>query len=285
MAKTVLPGGRTSTRQRRADARPASRHAHPVTQWRGAVSARRWGVDEIRHDARRPTGRPVGRSTMCCHVPFPITRRTRTRTYAHAISCYLSHADARADARASSRTGRLSPTPSTHREPRPPRKTDMVKPHNGMPAGEVTDVTWRKSRRSNPSGNCVELATLPDGQGIALRNSRDPQGPALLFTPSRNRGFRPGCPGWRFRRSSDVMPLCGVTKCTGASTHNHGVEASPLYGFTLGSWHAYAKVHDVLVSRHREIASADPPEPARTLVGTAAPADGLRQKRIRRSGT
>lgn len=40
---------------------------------------------------------------------------------------------------------------------------------------------WQKSRRSNPSGNCVELARLPEG-GIALRNSRDPGGPVLVYT-------------------------------------------------------------------------------------------------------
>jgi Domain of unknown function (DUF397) len=40
-------------------------------------------------------------------------------------------------------------------------------------------VTWRKSRHSNPSGNCVELAGLADGT-VAIRNSRHPAGPALL---------------------------------------------------------------------------------------------------------
>jgi hypothetical protein len=58
----------------------------------------------------------------------------------------------------------------------------MTQPYNGMPAGQLTTVTWQKSRRSNPSGNCVELAPLPRGEGIALRNSRDPEGPALLYT-------------------------------------------------------------------------------------------------------
>ena len=32
---------------------------------------------------------------------------------------------------------------------------------NGIPAGQLDGVTWQKSRRSNPSGNCVELALLP----------------------------------------------------------------------------------------------------------------------------
>ena len=52
---------------------------------------------------------------------------------------------------------------------------------NGMPAGQLP-VVWQKSRRSNPSGNCVEMAELPDGSGIAVRNSRDPDGPALIYT-------------------------------------------------------------------------------------------------------
>ena len=39
--------------------------------------------------------------------------------------------------------------------------------------------TWRKSRHSNPSGNCVEIAAL-DGGAIAIRNSRHPDGPALI---------------------------------------------------------------------------------------------------------
>jgi hypothetical protein len=57
-----------------------------------------------------------------------------------------------------------------------------------MPAGQLP-VVWQKSRRSNPSGNCVELAELPDGRGIAMRNSRDPDGPALIYTPAEIAAF------------------------------------------------------------------------------------------------
>ena len=55
------------------------------------------------------------------------------------------------------------------------------KSYNGMPAGELPGARWRKSGRSSAQGNCVELAALPGG-GVAVRNSRDPEGPALLFT-------------------------------------------------------------------------------------------------------
>jgi len=53
--------------------------------------------------------------------------------------------------------------------------------YNGMSAMELDGVSWQKSRISNSQGNCVEIAALPDG-GAAVRNSRDPQGPALIYT-------------------------------------------------------------------------------------------------------
>jgi len=52
---------------------------------------------------------------------------------------------------------------------------------NGIPAPQLGDVVWIKSSRSGPQGNCVELAELPDG-GVAVRNSRDPHGPALIYS-------------------------------------------------------------------------------------------------------
>jgi hypothetical protein len=52
---------------------------------------------------------------------------------------------------------------------------------NGVQASQLPNVVWRKSRHSNPSGNCVETAQLPAG-AVAVRNSRDPNGPALVFT-------------------------------------------------------------------------------------------------------
>ena len=53
---------------------------------------------------------------------------------------------------------------------------------NGFPADRLSAVPWRKSRASNPSGCCVEVAGLPAGGAIAVRDSRDPAGPALIYT-------------------------------------------------------------------------------------------------------
>ncbi|MET7365850.1 DUF397 domain-containing protein [Streptomyces sp. NPDC005566] len=62
---------------------------------------------------------------------------------------------------------------------------------NGIPANHLTDVTWVKSQHSNPSGNCVEMALLPGGD-VAVRNSRHPQGPALVYTEAEVRAFLAG---------------------------------------------------------------------------------------------
>ena len=57
----------------------------------------------------------------------------------------------------------------------------MRQPYNGMPATQLEVTTWQKSRYSNSQGNCVEMAKLSDGQ-IGVRNSRHPDGPALIYT-------------------------------------------------------------------------------------------------------
>jgi hypothetical protein len=55
-------------------------------------------------------------------------------------------------------------------------------PRHGAPATELQHVTWIKSSYSGPTGgNCLETAARPDG-GVAVRNSRLPTGPALVFT-------------------------------------------------------------------------------------------------------
>jgi hypothetical protein len=53
---------------------------------------------------------------------------------------------------------------------------------------------WRKALASNPSGNCVEVGT---GRGeyagfVGVRDSKNPDGPVLAFTPAEWEAFVDG---------------------------------------------------------------------------------------------
>ncbi|WP_372496840.1 DUF397 domain-containing protein [Pseudonocardia humida] len=70
---------------------------------------------------------------------------------------------------------------------------------------ERSDVRWRKSTASNPTGNCVELAELPGG-GVAVRNSRSPQGPVLVYSRAEIAAFLAGVRAGEF---DDLDPRYG----------------------------------------------------------------------------
>ncbi|MGW4892469.1 DUF397 domain-containing protein [Kitasatospora sp. NPDC004240] len=46
---------------------------------------------------------------------------------------------------------------------------------------EIVAVRWRKSSYSNGQGECVEVADGVPGV-LPVRDSKDPEGPTLLFT-------------------------------------------------------------------------------------------------------
>jgi hypothetical protein len=65
---------------------------------------------------------------------------------------------------------------------------------NGMPAASLGTSGWSKPWSSTNGGSCLEAKKLPDGQ-IALRQSADPAGPALILQPHEIRAFINGTKG------------------------------------------------------------------------------------------
>ena len=53
----------------------------------------------------------------------------------------------------------------------------------------LNDAVWKKASRSNGNGgnNCVEVAFL--ATGVAVRDSKDRSGPALMFTSAEWTAF------------------------------------------------------------------------------------------------
>jgi Domain of unknown function (DUF397) len=59
-----------------------------------------------------------------------------------------------------------------------------------MMSSDLTGAVWRKSSYSSGNGQCVEVAVL--GEAVAMRDSKNPSGPALLFTPDEFSAFISG---------------------------------------------------------------------------------------------
>jgi hypothetical protein len=63
--------------------------------------------------------------------------------------------------------------------------------YNGMPAEAIQGAVWRKPWSGSNGGACLEAAKLPEGR-VAVRQSTDPAGPALIFEPAEIRAFLAG---------------------------------------------------------------------------------------------
>ncbi|MEU6057185.1 DUF397 domain-containing protein [Streptomyces sp. NPDC047097] len=57
-------------------------------------------------------------------------------------------------------------------------------------------IEWRKSSYSSGNGQCVEVAQLADA--VALRDSKNPLGPALAIAPAGFSAFVRGVAGGGF---------------------------------------------------------------------------------------
>jgi hypothetical protein len=70
-----------------------------------------------------------------------------------------------------------------------------------LTAEDLADAQWRKPRASGTNGSgCFEFARIqtPDGPAIALRDSKDPDGPVLRYTVHELRCLIDGVKGGEF---------------------------------------------------------------------------------------
>jgi len=61
---------------------------------------------------------------------------------------------------------------------------------------ESVDLAWRKASFSHAANNCLELAPV-DGM-VAVRDSKDPDGPVLTYTKAELRAFLNGAKAGEF---------------------------------------------------------------------------------------
>jgi hypothetical protein len=69
---------------------------------------------------------------------------------------------------------------------------------------DLSSATWRTSTKSQDNGGCVEVADL--AEHVAVRDSKNPDGPVLVFTAFEWECFLDGVNKGEFRRPGASHP-------------------------------------------------------------------------------
>jgi hypothetical protein len=80
----------------------------------------------------------------------------------------------------------------------------MSTPNTGkiiLSDAERADLTWVKAQYSGSNGQCVEIASAAGR--VAIRDSKDPDGPILLYTTGEFKAFLHGARNGEFDRFAD----------------------------------------------------------------------------------
>lgn len=80
----------------------------------------------------------------------------------------------------------------------------MSTPNTGkiiLSDAERADLTWVKAQYSGSNGQCVEIASAAGR--VAIRDSKDPDGPILLYTTGEFKAFLHGARSGEFDRFAD----------------------------------------------------------------------------------
>ncbi|MEU1300486.1 DUF397 domain-containing protein [Streptomyces shenzhenensis] len=85
--------------------------------------------------------------------------------------------------------------------------------YNGMPASELGEQGWERPWSGPNGGQCVETKQLADGR-VAVRQSTDPAGPALIYSPEEISAFVRGVK----QGMADHLTV-GLNRPAGTPTH------------------------------------------------------------------
>jgi Domain of unknown function (DUF397) len=76
-------------------------------------------------------------------------------------------------------------------------RMDVVKAKKiTLDEAERASLSWLKAQSSTVNGQCIEVASTAGR--IAIRDSKDPDGPILLYTPAEFRAFLDGARNGEF---------------------------------------------------------------------------------------